>query len=75
MNSLEDFLALVEAELGLPVTAAAAARSFDELAGWDSVQLLALISAMERRTGRSIPLADVLEAASLQEVYERAAAA
>jgi acyl carrier protein len=69
MNSMADFLTLVETELGLPVTAEAAVRGFDELDGWDSVQLLSLISAVERQTGRSIPLADALEASSLRDVY------
>ena len=69
MNSLDDFIALVQDELGLPVTAQDADRSFDQLSGWDSVYLLALLAALERRTGRSISLPDVLEASSLEDLY------
>lgn len=69
MNTLDDFLALVETELGLSVPPAEATRSFDELPGWDSVHLLSLIGAVERSTGHSISLSRVLEAANLEEIY------
>ncbi|PTA47673.1 acyl carrier protein [Micromonospora sp. RP3T] len=69
METIDDFLLLVETELGLRVTSREAARSFDELTGWDSMNLLALIAAVERNTGRSVSLARVLEAANLEEVY------
>jgi len=69
MNTIDDFMAFVEAELGLPVTADDATQDFDGLAGWDSVHLLSLISAVERRTGRSVSLADALEAANLADIY------
>lgn len=74
MLTLDDFLELVEAEIGLQVRPEDAAQSFDELAGWDSVHLLSLIGAVERRTGRSISLARVLEAANLVEIYKLTAA-
>ncbi|MEU4526389.1 acyl carrier protein [Amycolatopsis sp. NPDC024027] len=69
MNTLDDFLALVETELGLSVSPEGATRSFDELPGWDSVHLLSLVGAVERTTGRSISLSRVLEAANLEEIY------
>jgi acyl carrier protein len=75
MNTIDDFMAFVEAELGLPVTAADATRDFDGLADWDSMHLLALISAVERRTGRSVSLADALEASNLAEIYRLTARA
>jgi acyl carrier protein len=69
MNTIDDFMAFVETELGLPVTVADATQDFDGLAGWDSVHLLSLISAVERRTGRSVSLADALEASNLADIY------
>ncbi|MFI6985322.1 acyl carrier protein [Embleya sp. NPDC050154] len=69
LNTLDDFVALVRDELGLPITSANAADSFDRLAGWDSVHLLWLLTALERHTGRRISLPDVLEATSLEAVY------
>lgn len=67
--TVEDFVALVRNELGLPVQAADLDRRLDTVAGWDSVHLLTLCSALERATGRRISLPDVLEADSLAGVY------
>lgn len=69
MNSTEEFVALLREDLALPVTAADLESGFDELPGWDSVHLLALLTAVERRTGRMISLPDLLAAGSLREVY------
>ncbi|MFI5916055.1 acyl carrier protein [Dactylosporangium sp. NPDC051541] len=69
MNAIEDFLELVRDELGLPVTAENAGQRLDELPGWDSVHLLWLLTALERSTGRSVSLPDVLQAGSLADIY------
>jgi acyl carrier protein len=69
VNSIDDFAALIRDELGLPVTAQNVGLSFDELPGWDSVHLLALLTILERATGRRISLTDVLSAPSLESVY------
>jgi acyl carrier protein len=73
--NIDDFVALVRDELGLPVTAADAGRSFDELPGWDSVHLLWLLTTLERETGRQLSLPDVLEAGSLAQIHALAVAA
>jgi acyl carrier protein len=69
MNSIDEFVAVVRDELGLAVTVADAERSFDEIPDWDSVHLLWLLTVVERRTGRSVSLPDVLEARNLEDVY------
>jgi acyl carrier protein len=69
MNSIDEFVAVVRDELGLAVTVADSGRSFDELPDWDSVYLLWLLTAVERRTGRTISLPDVLEARTLEDLY------
>lgn len=70
MNGIDDFIALVQDELGLPVTAENVGADFDQLPGWDSVHLLSLLMVLERKTGRRIAMTDVLEAPSLAHVYE-----
>ncbi|MFG3056883.1 phosphopantetheine-binding protein [Kitasatospora sp. NPDC048239] len=74
MNSVDDLITLLQDELGLPLTAADADAAFDDVPGWDSVHLLWLLTALERETGRSLPLAAILEAPSLRAVFELTAA-
>lgn len=74
MTTIDDFIALVHAELGLRVTREDVTRTLDEVAGWDSVHLLALATALERETGRRIVLPDLLEAGSLEGIYAVAVA-
>lgn len=74
MNTIDDLLDLVRDQLGLPVTTEDASRALDEIPGWDSVHLLWLMTTMESRTGRRIPMLDVMEAATLAEIYEVATA-
>jgi acyl carrier protein len=69
VNSLDDFITLIQDELGLPVTAQDADRGLDQLSGWDSVYLITLLAVLERKTGRSIPLPAMLEASSLGDIY------
>lgn len=69
MITLDAFVELVQDELGLPVTPQTAAADWDELPGWDSVQLLTLLTLLERETGRSLSLPAFLDAASLEQVY------
>ncbi|MFE0465135.1 acyl carrier protein [Kitasatospora sp. NPDC058965] len=74
MNTVDDFLALLRDELGMPVGAADLPRGLDEVPGWDSVHLIWLLSALEQRTGRPVSLARILEAPTLAEIYQVAVA-
>ncbi|OAA19617.1 phosphopantetheine-containing protein [Frankia sp. EI5c] len=74
VRSAEDFVALLRDELALTVTVDDLDRDLDSVESWDSVQLLALCTILERETGRSLPLAEVLEAPSLHAVYQLAVA-
>ena len=69
MDGFEDFVALVQDEIGLPVTVELARDTLDRIPGWDSVRLLWLITAMERVTGRQVSLPDALMATSLEDIY------
>jgi acyl carrier protein len=72
MITIDDFMTMVRDELGLPLSADDADRHLDEVPDWDSVQLLSLLSLLERNTGRTISMPDVLEASSLNEIYRLA---
>ncbi|GAB2926592.1 phosphopantetheine-binding protein [Streptomyces mayteni] len=72
MNSLADFVTLVQEELGLPVTLDNVAADFDTLPDWDSVHLLTLLALLERETQRPVSLPDMMAATSLRDVYTRA---
>ena len=74
MNTIDDLVALVRDELGLPVTVEDAGLEFDRIPGWDSVHLLWLLTTLEERTGRGLSMPDLLEAASLESVYALVAA-
>ncbi|MCD0451748.1 phosphopantetheine-binding protein [Actinocorallia sp. API 0066] len=69
MTTIDEFVSLVQDELGLDVTPEDVGRSLDELAGWDSLHLLTLATLLERTTGRSLVLTDLLEARSLERIY------
>ncbi|MFG2911041.1 MULTISPECIES: phosphopantetheine-binding protein [unclassified Kitasatospora] len=70
MNTIDDFLTLVHAEIGLSLTPDSLALGFDELPGWDSLHLLTLLTALERETGQQVSMPKVLEAGSLRDIYE-----
>jgi acyl carrier protein len=69
VTTIDDFIALLRDEMGLAITEREVGLSLDEVAGWDSVQLLSLLTLLEWRTGRSVAIADVIEAQSLRDIY------
>jgi acyl carrier protein len=69
VNDFRDLVALLHDEMGLHVTEDHARLRLDQIDGWDSVHLLSLLTLLERRTGRSLSLAAVLEAGSLHDIY------
>ncbi|QTD96706.1 phosphopantetheine-binding protein [Streptomyces cyanogenus] len=71
----EDFIALLHDSMGLPVTAEDIDRPWDQVAGWDSVHLLTLVTLLEQRTGRSLPFSEVLQAATLGDIHSLTLAA
>ena len=72
LTNLADFVALVCDQLGLPVTPVLAEGRLDEIPGWDSVQLLWLVTALENATGRAVSFPDLLEATTLADIYRLA---
>ncbi|MFJ5927433.1 phosphopantetheine-binding protein [Kitasatospora sp. NPDC092948] len=65
-----EFAALVSDEIGIEVTESELALDFDQLPGWDSVQLLSLLVLLERRVARQLSLPDLLDVRNLETVYE-----
>ena len=55
MNAIADFLTIIHDELGLQVTREDADKHLDQVAGRESVQLLMLLTALERETGHIAP--------------------
>lgn len=70
MNSIDGLISLIRDGLGLPLSREDASRELDQIPGWDSVHLLWLITALERTTGRRLSMPDLLEATSLERIYE-----
>ena len=50
----ERFVELVRAESGLDITQSGLSTPFDGIAGWDSLYLLKVITAVEGETGRPV---------------------
>lgn len=74
MTSIEDFIELIDEELGLAVTAEQVEEAFDQIPEWDSVKLLWLATALEKAIGRPVRFADLLEATCLGDVFRLAVA-
>ncbi|MGI5439316.1 acyl carrier protein [Streptomyces shenzhenensis] len=70
--TLDDYVRLVNDEIGMPLAPAQVAADFDELPDWDSLYLLKLVTVLEAAIGRKVPVGRVLEARSLKEIYELA---
>lgn len=75
LDSIEDFVALLRDHVGLQISVQDVPKSLDEIPGWDSLHLLWIMTAVHRRTGRSVPIPELLEAGTLEDVYRLAVAA
>ncbi|MFF4650445.1 acyl carrier protein [Streptomyces sp. NPDC001380] len=69
-----EFVGLLRDATGLDLGAAELDLDYDRLPGWDSLHLLKLVSALERATGRRVPVGRVLETRSLAELHSLAVA-
>ncbi|MET8542857.1 acyl carrier protein [Kitasatospora sp. NPDC004799] len=72
MQTVDEFARLVREELGIPLADEDIAADLDRIPEWDSLYLLKLVTALERSTGRPLPVGRVLEARSLEEIYRLA---
>lgn len=72
ITSVEDFLTLLEDELGVRVDPGEVDRPLEDFAEWDSVHLLRLVTVVENVTGRRVRVADLLEATTFRQIHKAA---
>lgn len=72
MNSLEDFVTILQEEIGLGIKMEDVGKDLDQIPEWDSAHLLQLMSILEGEMGCPVALPDLLKASSLAEMYELA---
>ncbi|SEK59252.1 acyl carrier protein [Streptacidiphilus jiangxiensis] len=66
----DSFLELVRDELALPLAQSDLESDFDRVVAWDSLQTLRLVAAVEKRTGKRVPVGRVLAERSLRGIYD-----
>lgn len=75
MISETEFVQLVRDELSLPVADTGDLDAdLDAIVGWDSMHVLRLVTAMEQRTGRRVPVGAMLVERTLRGIYRCATA-
>lgn len=74
MISESEFLSVVHIELGLPVGGESTA-GLDRPIRWDSLTVLRLVAALERRGSKRLPVGQLLRKPTLKSLYDSVAAA
>jgi acyl carrier protein len=74
VHTVVDLITLANEYLGTDLEPADAERDLAELACWDSVYLLRLVTLLEQKLGRPVPVAEMLEARSLGDIWTAAVA-
>ncbi|WP_041254617.1 phosphopantetheine-binding protein [Frankia sp. EAN1pec] len=75
MITQDDFIRIIRDEFALPLAGGDLESDLDQVVSWDSMHVLRLVSALEKETGRRIPIGRLLEELSLRGMYERVATA
>lgn len=70
--TVDEFLTIVGTECGVLVRPGDLSTDFDELQGWDSLNLLKLLVALEAATGRRLTVSRFFETRSLADVLRLA---
>jgi acyl carrier protein len=68
------FIQLVRDELALPLAETDLENDFDKVVAWDSLHLLRLVAAVEKETGKRVPVGKLLAERSLRGIYDLLAA-
>ncbi|MCX4748919.1 phosphopantetheine-binding protein [Kitasatospora sp. NBC_01287] len=68
-----DFIRIVRDELALPLNGNDLDGDLDGVVSWDSLHMLRLVSAVERETGKRVPVGRLLADRSLRAIYNRVA--
>jgi acyl carrier protein len=75
MMTVDDFIRIVRDELDLPLNGNELDEDLDGVVSWDSLNMLRLVTAVERETGNRIPIGRLLADRSLRAIYQRVATA
>jgi acyl carrier protein len=70
MISKEEFVAILDEELGFTISATDLKADVGNLTGWDSVMLLRVQVVFEKKLNRRISLPRLLEARTMAAVFE-----
>lgn len=68
------FVELVRTESGLEITELSLSTPFDAVAGWDSLYLLKVITAVEAETGTPVSVVRAMQGTCLDDIYRVATA-
>ncbi|HEY2061742.1 hypothetical protein [Amycolatopsis sp. NBC_01480] len=69
MTTIDDFIGLLNTELGMAWTADDLDVHLDQLPEWNSLHLLSVLTRLEQYTGHEVSLPDALVAGSLRDLY------
>lgn len=70
MLSKEEFIAILDEEIGFSISMEDLKVGLDSLADWDSIMLLRLQLILERKLRRRIALPKLLEARTIEAIFE-----
>jgi acyl carrier protein len=65
----DDFIRIVRDQLRLPLANADLESDFDQVVSWRSIHLVRLFVALEKHTGRRVPVARLFEERTVRGVY------
>ncbi|WP_030692731.1 hypothetical protein [Streptomyces globisporus] len=68
-SSLDDFLLLLHDEFSIDLRERGAGTDLADVPEWDSVLLLQLLTLLEERTGRRLPIRPLLEARTFGQIH------
>ncbi len=71
MITKDDFIRIVRDDLALPLNGADLETDLDSdrVVSWDSLHMLRLVTAVEKETGKRVPVGRLLEDKSLRAIY------
>ncbi|HET8642271.1 MAG TPA: acyl carrier protein [Pseudonocardiaceae bacterium] len=72
MLSKDDFIRLVRDELRLPLANPDLENAFDLRVNWKSIHVVRLAVALEKRTGRKIPVTSLFKVDTIEAIYDLA---
>lgn len=65
----DDFIRIVRDQLRLPLANSDLANDFDQPVTWRSIHLVRLFVAMEKHTGRKVPVARLFQERTVGGIY------